>query len=212
MVSESRRLYIVRHGLTDWNQQQRMQGQTDVPLNAEGREQAKRIAARLAALSAPPQVIWSSDLGRARETAEAIAAPLNLPVHTSPLLREMMLGDWEGLNLQEIVARGDGELFQRYRQAPDEQRPPNGETLQEGWNRMMRVRDAIRATHPTGQIAIVGHGGTLRALLCDALNAPVPSMIRFTLANASLSLIEENLTEPTRLSRLLLVNDTCHLE
>src|SRR5690242_5415348 len=92
------RLSLVRHGVTDWNQAMRMQGQSDIPLNDEGREQAKRIAARLSEANPRVDAVWSSDLSRARHTAEAIAAPLNLPVRTSARLREIMLGEWEGLN------------------------------------------------------------------------------------------------------------------
>jgi len=212
MSTETLRLYIVRHGATDWNQAMRMQGHTDIPLNAEGKEQAKRIATRLSTINPSIEAVWSSDLSRARQTAEAIAAPLRLPVRTTPLLREIMLGEWEGLNAEEIEARGDGELLRRYRLSPHGQRPPGGETLDQVWERMMRARDEITAAHTVGQIAIVGHGGTLRALLCDALDAPLPSMLRFSLANASLSLIEETRTIETCIRRILVVNDTAHLQ
>jgi broad specificity phosphatase PhoE len=159
----------------------------------------------------PIQAVWSSDLNRARQTAEAIAAPLKLRVHSTPLLREIMLGEWEGLNQQEIEARGDAELLRRYRQSPHGQRPPGGEALEQAWDRMMRASDAIREAHATGQVAVVGHGGTLRALLCAALDAPVTSMLRFSLANASLSVIEETRLEDTCLRRVLSVNDVAHL-
>ena len=74
------RLYIVRHGVTAWNQEGRIQGHTDTPLSAEGMVQAQRIGARLARLEQPLQAVWSSDLMRARQTAEAVAAPFGLTV------------------------------------------------------------------------------------------------------------------------------------
>lgn len=211
MKTETLRLNIVRHGVTDWNQAMRMQGHSDIPLNDEGRDQAKRIAARLAALESPIEAIWSSDLSRARQTAETIAAALNLPVKVSPLLREIMLGEWEGLNQEEIEARGDAELLRQYRSSPGGARPPGGETLDHAWERMMRVRHEIGAAHPDGQVAVVGHGGTLRALLCAALDAPVASMLRFSLANASLSVIEQTRTPDSCIWRVRCVNDTAHL-
>lgn len=211
MATETLRLYIVRHGVTDWNQAMRMQGHSDVPLNDEGRDQATRIASRLAALELPLEAVWSSDLSRARQTAEAVAAPLGLPIQVTPLLREIMLGEWEGLNQEEIEARGDGELLRKYRSSPAGARPPGGETLEHAWERMMRVRTEIAAAHPGGQVAVVGHGGTLRALLCAALDAPVASMLRFSLGNTSLSVIEQTVTPESCIWRVRCVNDTAHL-
>jgi probable phosphoglycerate mutase len=211
MKTSTLRLSIVRHGITDWNQAMRMQGHSDTPLNEEGLKQAKRLAERLAVAVPPIEAIWSSDLNRARQTAEAIAAPLHLPVRATPLLREIMLGEWEGLNAEEIEARGDGELLRRYRLSPQGQRPPGGETLDHAWERMIRVRDEIGIAHPAGHVAIVGHGGTLRALLCAALDAPISSMLRFALSNASLSVIEETRSEAVCMRRILSVNDIAHL-
>ncbi len=208
---ESLRLYIVRHGVTDWNQALRMQGHSDVPLNDEGRDQAKRVSVRLSALEFPIEAVWSSDLSRARETAEAIASPFDLPITITPLLREIGLGEWEGLNQEEIEARGDGELLRQYRSSPAGARPPGGETLDQAWDRMMRARQEIGAAHPSGSVAVVGHGGTLRALLCAALDAPVSSMLRFSLANASLSVLEQTRASDSILWRVRCVNDTAHL-
>jgi len=211
MSSEAQRLYIVRHGVTDWNQAMRMQGHSDVPLNDEGHVQAERIAARLAAVNPPIDSVWTSDLTRARQTAEAIAAPMNLPVRVTPLLREIMLGDWEGLNQQDIEARGEGDLLKQYRTSPHGARPPRGETLEAAWNRMMLARDQIGSEYPTGAVVVVGHGGTLRALLCSALEAPVTSMLRFSLGNASLSIIDETRSNGVLVRRVVSVNDVAHL-
>jgi alpha-ribazole phosphatase len=205
------RLYIVRHGVTAWNQEGRIQGHSDTPLSAEGVVQAQRIGARLARLEPPLQAVWSSDLMRARQTAEAIAAPFDLAVQTTPLLREMMLGEWEGLTQDEIEARGDMALLERYRRDPGQHRPPGGEALEAAWDRVTTAVREIRALHPGGQVAVVGHGGSLRALLCEALNAPVASMLCFSLANASLSIIEEVSHSDHSLRRIRLVNDTSHL-
>lgn len=211
MLTDRLRLYIVRHGVTAWNREMRMQGHTDVPLAAEGRRQAQQIGARLAAVPHPPQAVWSSDLLRARETAGAIAAALDLPVTTTPLLRETMLGDWEGLTRIEIEARGDAELLAKYLRDSHLHRPPNSEALEAVWERLHQAAEAIRVAHPVGQVAVVGHGGSLRALLCEALEAPAAAMRRLHLDNASLSIIEELLPPQQGVKRVMLINDTSHL-
>jgi broad specificity phosphatase PhoE len=211
ILTDRLRLYIVRHGITAWNRELRMQGHTDVPLDVEGRRQAQRIGARLSAAPHAPQAVWSSDLSRARETAAAIARALNLTVETTPLLRETMLGEWEGLTRAEIEARGDGELLANYIRDSHRFRPPGSETLEAVWERLQRAAALIRAAHPTGQVAVVGHGGSLRALLCAALDAPADSMRRLWLDNASLSIIEEMNDDRGRYGRVTLINDTSHL-
>src|SRR5438477_1126143 len=95
-----RRIYLVRHGETVWNRDGRMQGHTDVSLSPVGEEQARRLADRLA--SEQIEAVWSSDLCRASATADILAAPHGLTVRISPLLRESMLGLWEGKTEAEI--------------------------------------------------------------------------------------------------------------
>lgn len=212
MPNDTLRLYLIRHGVTVWNREMRIQGHSDTPLDSEGCAQARRLAARLAASDRPPQAVWSSDLLRARQTAEAVAAPLGLRVQTTPLLRETMLGDWEGLTRADIEARGEAEHLERYRRDPHAHRPPGGETLEAAWERMEQAAHAIRAAHPSGQVAIVGHGGSLRVLICAALGAPITSLRHLWLDNASLSLIEEYGGDRSGLRRVLLLNDTSHLD
>jgi len=211
MLTDRLRLYIVRHGVTSWNREMRMQGHTDVPLDTEGRRQAKQIGARLRAVPLPPQAVWSSDLSRARETADAIATAIHLPVITTPLLRETMLGDWEGLTRLDIEARGDADLLANYHRDSLLYRPPNSETLEAVWERLQRAAAVIRSEHPVGQVAVVGHGGSLRALLCAAIDAPISSMRRMWLDNASLSIIEELRCSQDGMKRVILINDTGHL-
>jgi broad specificity phosphatase PhoE len=211
MLTDRLRLYVVRHGVTAWNRELRMQGHTDVPLDAGGQQQAQRIGARLRAVPHAPQAVWSSDLRRARDTAGAIAQALDLPVRTTPLLRETMLGEWEGLTRPEIEARGDSELLANYLRDSHRFRPPGSESLEDVWDRLQRAAELIRTEHPIGQVAVVGHGGSLRALLCSALDAPVESMRRLWLDNASLSIIEELHDARGRYARVTLINDTSHL-
>jgi broad specificity phosphatase PhoE len=199
------RLYLVRHGETVWNREGRVQGHTDVPLSAEGVEQARRMAARFDGERI--DAVWSSDLGRARTTAAAVAGPRGIDVVATPLLRETMLGEWEGLTEPEVVARGDGDAWIHWRHDPKVHRPPGSEPLEDVWTRMLRVVSEIRAAVPSGSVVISGHGGSLRCILCDAIGAPLSSLNRFALENTSISLIEY--TEHRTWVRF--VNDTCHL-
>ena len=95
------RLIVWRHGNTDWNAGNRVQGQTDIPLNELGREQAAAAAAMLAALK--PDAIVASDLQRAARTAAALAALTGLPVRTDARLRERYFGQWQGLTMTEVA-------------------------------------------------------------------------------------------------------------
>lgn len=211
MAESGLRFYLVRHGVTAWNREMRMQGHTDIPLDEEGLQQAALIGARFAGEPRPPQAVWSSDLLRARQTAEAIAAPLGLAVQTTELLRETKLGEWEGLTRDEIQARGDAVQLANYLRDSLRYRPPGGETLEAAWERMLEAMALIRGEHKQGEVAIVGHGGSLRVLLCDALEAPISSMQRLWLDNTSVSILEEWGDNPNRRRRVLTVNDTSHL-
>src|SRR5438132_1605088 len=97
------RLLLVSHAQTDWNVEGRFQGQTDIPLNSYGRLQARKLQQRLA--STPLDAIVASDLSRARETAEIVAAAHGKPVRTDRRLRELHFGSWEGLTYSEIQAK-----------------------------------------------------------------------------------------------------------
>lgn len=205
------RVYLVRHGVTSWNRAMRMQGHTDIPLDPAGVEQARWIAARIARLPSRPVCVWSSDLARASVTAELIAEPLGVEVQATPLLRETMLGQWEGLTREEIEARGDGERLKDYMRDSYRFRPPGSETLEEVWDRMLRAEALILNSRATGDVVIVGHGGSLRSLLCAALDAPINSMRRLWLDNCSLSIIEEFGQRTEKQRRLSLLNDTSHL-
>lgn len=199
------KIYLVRHGVTIWNAEQRIQGHTDVPLNETGLEQSRRIAQRLK--DQKIDAVWSSDLTRARVTAEILAEPHGLTVNTTPLLRERRFGDWEGLTQEEIVARGDRQLLDAYRAAVVADLPPNAESMQSVWNRLSQALKEIIHLHAEGQVAVVGHGGSLRVILCQAMRAPMECVRHIWLDNACLSLVEFNGDR----SWVRLMNDTSHL-
>jgi alpha-ribazole phosphatase len=199
------RIYLVRHGSTIWNAQQRIQGHTDVPLNETGLQQSRLIAQRLQDLKL--DAVWSSDLLRARVTAEIIAQPHGLSVQTTPLLRERRFGDWEGLTQEEIIARGDQQLLDAYRSAVVADLPPNAEPMQSVWDRLSQALQEIIGQHTEGQVAVVGHGGSLRVILCQAMRAPLECVRHIWLDNACLNLVEFHGDR----SWVRLMNDTSHL-
>ena len=137
-------LLLVRHGETDWNAERRWQGHADVPLNDRGREQARTLADRLAGERI--DAIYTSDLGRARETAEILAARLGVPVVTDPDLREIDVGSREGLTGDQ----GD--------------RPWDGETHDAHAARMLGAVHRIAAGHPEERVLVVTHGGSMRRI------------------------------------------------
>ena len=165
-------LFLVRHGETDWNAAGRWQGQTDVPLNPRGREQAREVAGRLRSVGLA--AIASSDLLRARTTAEIVASELGLAV--SPLdaaLRERRFGCFEGLTREEVVARFP-EAWARYLADPGPA-PPGGESREELLGRLLPavVSAAVRLPGP---VLVVMHGGAMRALLAEHVSGiPRPS-------------------------------------
>jgi probable phosphoglycerate mutase len=160
-----------------------------VPLDDVGRGQAERAARLLAAV--PPDAIVSSDLGRARETAEPLAVLCGLHVHTDPGLRETFAGDWQGLLAAEIEAQ-DGARLGAWRAGADV-RPGGGETRTEIADRAETALYTQLAEVPdAGVLVVVTHGGTARALIGRLLGLPQVSwQVLGGLANCSWSVLEE---------------------
>jgi len=193
-------LYLARHGETDWNAAGRWQGQTDIPLNDRGRDQARAIADRLGAEGISS--VASSDLLRARATAEIVAATLKLSVnHVHADLRERRFGCFEGLTRDEVAARFPG-AWARYLADP-EPAPPGGESREELLARLLpAVLSAAARLEPP--LLVVMHGGAMRALLAEHLGAmPRPAsadwplhgiqnghVYRVTLANGRIAAAE----------------------
>jgi broad specificity phosphatase PhoE len=198
-------IYLVRHGETEWNQDTRIQGQTDIPLNARGRRQAEALAARLA--DVPLEIIYTSDLSRARVTAELIAArqPQTVPIVALPELRECDYGLWEGLTLAEAARRFPDD-WNDWQRRGGSGRPTGGEELIALAGRTGRVFDEAAGEGKT--VLFSGHRGSLRTILCHALGIEQIFRDRFSIANCSISALE---CRPERRPNLLFLNDTCHL-
>jgi broad specificity phosphatase PhoE len=160
-------VYLIRHGETDWNRTGRWQGHADVPLNAAGRQQALRLARRLADERVRFDALYSSDLSRAWETAEAVGGALGLRPVPSIALREIDLGAWAGKTHEEIAAAFP-EQWQRM-QADEDIPRGGGETFAAFQARVLDWLDRAAESHRGGKICAVAHGGCIRAVLLHAL-------------------------------------------
>jgi broad specificity phosphatase PhoE len=150
-------LLLARHGETDWNRELRIQGSSDVGLNELGRKQAQALAQELEHVEL--DAIYSSDLSRARATAEAVAASHGLDVRLDPRLRERSFGSWEGLTREDVAAR------------PEDRH--DGETDDEVRERVLAAVRSIAAAHAGEQVLVVSHGGALNALWHHALGVRI---------------------------------------
>lgn len=179
------RVCIVRHGETDWNAQRRIQGQTDIPLNDNGRQQAVATAQGLVGQNF--SAIYSSDLQRAHDTAAAAAERLNLPVQTEPGLRERHYGEFQGLTQDEIKARAD---YERYITRDTSFSFGNGESLAGFAERIKNTLNTLAQQHVGESILIFAHGGVLDVIYRIATHRPLETARDFPIPNAALNWVE----------------------
>jgi len=198
------RIIFVRHGETIWNREGRCQGSSDIPLSETGHEQAEALAAALA--REPVSAVYSSDLVRARQTADAIAARHRLPVLADARLRELNQGELEGESLTDMLATRP-DLLKQWLDQPADVSMPGGESMRTLQARASRAFDDISRRHPDQTIIIVGHGLSTRSLLCRLLEIDLNRFRCLRLDNASITEMEFN----SRGVVLVRINDTHHL-
>ena len=177
-------LLFIRHGETDWNRQQRFQGQIDVPLNDTGHRQAARLAGRLAA-EAPDRLVVS-DLLRARQTAAPLARAWGAEPQLMPALREQNFGVFEGLDLPAIQTRHP-ELLQRWLEHSADFALPGGESLRQFHTRVIGTVRALAAAHPGRRLAVVTHGGVLDMLWRSVHGLPLSGLRECAIPNTGLN-------------------------
>lgn len=181
-------LYFVRHGQTEWNRQRRLQGIMDSPLTREGLQQAGKVAGRLSGIHF--DAIYSSDLGRAMETASIITSQLNsTPIVPDTRLRERNFGIFHGFNWEEIITRFPEE-GRKEKEAQTDYVIPGGESRQQMLGRVVAFLDDISRLHPKGRVLAVSHGGVLSLLIRHVLQIPFNSPRRYFLPNAALNIFE----------------------
>ena len=210
-ISDVPRVLIVRHGETAWNHEGRIQGQTDVCLSPAGVDQARRLAARIARDFGAVSVVYSSDLLRAKQTADAISAQCGAEVVPDRRLREYALGRWEGLTGADIAANGEAALYEAFRADPAHVRPPGSEDVNAARERITAAWEAIPRPAGGSVSVVVGHGGTLALLLSHLLNAPIETAFHLELSNASLTQVRWPAAPAAKRLRIVLLNCTAHL-
>jgi broad specificity phosphatase PhoE len=196
---------LVRHGQTEWNRVERFRGQSDVPLNETGLTQAAATARRIAA-EWQPAAIYHSPLGRARQTAEAIAAPFGLTPRPHPGLLDIHFGHLQGLTAAEARARWPA-IVESWLTTPDKTLPPGGERLADVSGRAMAAVHEIAAWHPDQTVALVGHQVLNRVILLGVLGLSLDRLWRIGQNMCALNVFDLEGGEFTLLS----LNDTCHL-
>jgi broad specificity phosphatase PhoE len=197
------RLLIARHAVTDWNVQGRLQGRTDIDLNAKGIRQAGALAVRLG----PERIdrLFSSPTRRATGTAMPIAGTHSLSLEIDENLHEGHMGLWEGLTWEEIAARYPGQILDRDRVGPS-YKGHEGESILEVAARARRFYDRLRAEVPDAAVCIVTHAALARQLIVHAMGDD--SHLKLRLRNASLSIVSIEAGIP----RLECLDDVSHLE
>ena len=184
---QSTRLCFIRHGETDWNVAMRLQGHRDMPLNEVGLQQAAALGRRFAGLSA--SAVYSSDLQRARQTAEAVAAALGVPVVALDALRERNFGNFEGFTFAEIAAVDAAAYAALAARDPDYAPPGCDETLRSLRARIVGCIERLVAAHPGQSVVVVVHGGVLDIINRHARGLPLEAPRDFEIPNTGLNWI-----------------------
>lgn len=198
-------IIIIRHGETEWNIMGRFQGHSDIPLSPEGRRQAELLGQNLA-IDAVDK-IYASDLIRAMETAQPLAARFGLVVERDAALRELNFGAWEGRYFSEINEETPDMMKMFYRD-PESIDIRGIENFQEFRRRVAgRVR-AIAAENKGKRVVLISHGASIRILFADILSMPIRAIWHVSQFNTAVNRIR---FEDDGFATITLMNDVAHL-
>jgi len=205
MPDSTTRVFLIRHGATVLSAEDRFAGATNVPLSDEGRQQAQRLAARLADESIG--AVYASDMARTMETAQFLAAPHDLTVQPRPGLREISHGHWEQMTRKEVEEKYPDEAFE-WEKDPYTFAPSGGESGLAVTARALPSLIEIVRAHPGKNVIVVSHKATIRLLLSSLLGFD-PRRYRDNLDQNPAALNIVDFKDLTR-ARLTLFNDTSH--
>jgi len=197
-------IMLVRHGQTPWNLDKIFRGSKDIPLNDQGREEARLAGEWLKGETI--HAAYCSPLSRARDTGEAIARHHNLAVTDLPGLSDLCYGDWEGMPLAEVKV-AHAELYRQWETAPATVRFPKGETLDEVKDRAIKAVEAVVERHPGQVVLLAAHRAVNKVLIAAFIG----------LDNSHFWRIGQDTTAINRFSlvgdtwNIMSVNDNCHL-
>lgn len=179
--------YIVRHGKTQWNMLKKTQGKMDSPLTEEGIAAAKTLRKKMEALSIDR--VYSSDLKRAMHTAELLVP--GKTIREMPGFREIDFGVWEGKTI-DAIKTDYAKMHDTWRSAPEGVHFPNGESMMQAQERVLRTFWSIDAKEQDRNILIVAHGMIIKLLLVGLLEAPMVKMFHMTQNNLAVNVIRTN--------------------
>lgn len=201
------KLYLIRHGETVWNQQRIIQGSgSDTDLSETGKAQAEKLGEALA--SVPLAAIYSSPLKRAMATAEAIARSHNLQITPELGLREIHVGEFEGMSLEKF-AQGFSQFMVDWQTKGEAVNFNGGENLGQFKDRVWKtVRKIVRENGP-GSVAVVSHYFVTATVVCTALGLPITHLVRIRIQPSSQTVLE---FEDGCAPRMLVLSDICHLK
>jgi broad specificity phosphatase PhoE len=199
------RLILVRHGETDWNQQLRMQGQSDIELNELGRRQAEALALALKGESL--EAIYTSPLKRAMETARTINRFHQIAIEVDDRLKEIDMGGVDGLIPEEVQVRYSSFWEQWVKGKLSSLRFPQGESFAELRERTWAAIEEINRRHSSGMVAVISHGLVIANIICRALELGLSHFMKFSPLGAAISVLRFDKWG----TALASFNDTCHL-
>lgn len=199
------RFYLVRHGQTAWNREERFRGRVDLPLNETGIRQAEALALHMKGREVA--AIYASPLKRTMETAGILAQQFSLPVVPLDGLLDVDFGGWQGLSTEE-AAQKYPELFETWVNRPHEVRFPEGESMEELRQRVTAAVERLAVEHNEQTVVLVSHMVVCKVLLCALLGLDNSHYWQVGQDVCALNSFEFSDGVPT----VSLVNDTCHLK
>ncbi len=206
MSSKSQFIYLVRHGESKSNDTNRIQGHSDSGLTPRGLRQADKLARHLQNI--PFSKLYCSDLGRANKTALTIAKLIKKRLVKHIGLREIMLGEWEGLSTQEVDERYD-QGYQQWIKSPSRMLIPKAEKVSNFHKRVRACLKEIMQNTSTGPILVVTHGGVIASLLAEWLKADFDTvLLNLRVDNTSVTIVEKNSSRV----KIHTLNDVRHLD
>jgi phosphoserine phosphatase len=200
-------LYLVRHGQTEYNEQQKMQGQTNSLLNQEGQDQARLIGRKLEGMHFAK--IYTSDLKRAYDTAKIINEYLKLELIEDIALREIHLGLFEGKTMEQ-VKNTHQDILTHYDEMDFDFDLHQGESLNQFNKRIVAAFKKIASKHFNEDVIIVTHRGFIQILLCTLFNLPFNKRNEISIDNGSISVVSYNKQFDN--FECIILNDTRHLD
>jgi len=182
------KLYLIRHGRTEWNVEGKIQGSTDIELNAEGLIQAVQLSEKIRNLNYRFSGIYSSPQKRAVQTAEILSRETEMDYRTKYGLEEINLGEWEGLSWSEVQQTYPKE-FKYWFENRQYAKPPKGESYQEMIDRVLSALNEI-IMEINEDVVIITHSAVIMCLQCYLTNTPFEDMTKFKTENSAITVID----------------------